>query len=214
MDGLSMKRYSGLYDDMISIKNINKIYNTQIRVNTNNKLKIHKFEQFYTINISNIKNMLENNYNVGKYNIFLIKDPKYRIIMSQNISDKLINHLVGNVLINVLEKSLINTNVATRKEKGTHYGIKYLKKYLNELKKKEVYALKFDVSKYFYNIDHNILKRLYYSKIKDKRFLNLLDKIIDSTNPSYINKKINTIVSNEINKINKSNINIKEKHKK
>ena len=70
MDGLSMKRYSGLYDDMISIKNINKIYNTQIRVNTNNKLKIHKFEQFYTINISNIKNMLENNYNVGKYNIF------------------------------------------------------------------------------------------------------------------------------------------------
>ncbi len=65
-----MKRYSGLYDDMISIKNINKIYNTQIRVNTNNKLKIHKFEQFYTINISNIKNMLENNYNVGKYNIF------------------------------------------------------------------------------------------------------------------------------------------------
>ena len=49
--------------------------------------------------------------------------------MSQNISDKLINHLVGNVLINVLEKSLINTNVATRKEKGTHYGIKYLKKY-------------------------------------------------------------------------------------
>ncbi len=134
--------------------------------------------------------------------------------MSQNISDKLINHLVGNVLINVLEKSLINTNVATRKEKGTHYGIKYLKKYLNELKKKEVYALKFDVSKYFYNIDHNILKRLYYSKIKDKRFLNLLDKIIDSTNPSYINKKINTIVSNEINKINKSNINIKEKHKK
>lgn len=207
-----MKRYSNLYDDMISIKNINKIYNTQIRVNTKNKLKIHKFEQFYTLNISNIKNMLENNYEIGKYNIFLIKDPKYRIIMSQNISDKLVNHLVGNVLIDVLDKSLINTNVATRKGKGTHYGIKYLKRYLNELKGKEIYALKFDISKYFYNIDHDILKKLYRTKIKDKNLLKLLDKIIDSTNAPYINKTITSLIENEINKINKANKN--EKHKK
>jgi len=210
-----MKRYNNLYDEMISINNINKVYYKQIRVNTKNKVKIYKFEQFYTLNVSKIKSLLENdNYEIGKYNIFLIKDPKYRIIMSQKIKDKLINHLVGNVLIHVLDRTLINTNVATRKGKGTHFGIKYLKKYLSELKGEEVYALKFDISKYFYNIDHDILKKLYCSKIKDKRFLNLLDKIINSTTPSYINKKINTIISNEINKINKSNINKKEKHKK
>lgn len=185
-----MKRYSNLYDNMINIKNINKVYNTQIKVNTKNKFKIYRFEEYYTLNICNINRLLEsNNYEVGKYNIFLIKDPKYRIIMSQNIKDKLINHLVGNELINILDKSLINTNVATRKGKGTHYGIKFFKRYLNDLKGKEVYALKFDVSKYFYNIDHNILKGLYYSKIKDKRFLVLLDKIIDSTNSFYVNEK-------------------------
>lgn len=210
-----MKRYSGLYDDMINIKNINNAYFRQIKVNTKNKVKIYKFEEYYTLNISNINKLLENgNYEIGKYNIFLIKDPKYRIIMSQNISDKLVNHLVGNVLIDVLGKSLINNNVATRKGKGTHYGIKYLKKYLNGLKKKEIYALKFDVSKYFYNIDHGILKKLYYSKIKDKKFLVLLDKIIDSTNSQYINEKINIIISNEIDKVKKSNLSEKQKHKK
>ena len=202
-----MKRYSNLYDKMISIKNINRVYFGQIKVNTKNKVKIYKFEEYYTLNISNINKLLENgNYEIGKYNIFLINDPKYRIIMSQNIRDKLVNHLVGNVLIDILDKSLINTNVATRKGKGTHYAIKYLKRYLNELKGKEVYALKFDISKYFYNIDHGILKKLYYSKIKDKRFLGLLDKIIDSTNSPYINEKIRIIIKNEINE--------NEKHRK
>lgn len=210
-----MKRYSNLYDNMINIKNINKVYNTQIKVNTKNKFKIYRFEEYYTLNICDINKLLEsNNYEVGKYNIFLIKDPKYRIIMSQNIKDKLINHLVGNELINILDKSLINTNVATRKGKGTHYGIKFFKRYLNDLKGKEVYALKFDVSKYFYNIDHNILKGLYYSKIKDKRFLVLLDKIIDSTNSFYVNEKIHTIVFNEMEKVKKSDVSKNKKYKK
>jgi len=207
-----MKRKSNLYDG-IDLKYIEEIYFKGVRKNTKNKAKIKKFEDFYSINISNIINVLKNeNYIPSKYNIFLIKDPKYRIIMSQNISDKLINRLVGNILIDVLDKSLINTNVATRKNKGTHYGIKYLKKYLNELKCKEIYALKFDISKYFYSIDHDILKKLYRRKIKDKRFLFLLDKIIDSTNEKYVNKEIIKLINKEIEKVNSSNIiNKKEK---
>ncbi len=133
--------------------------------------------------------------------------------MSQDIRDKLINHLVGNELIKVLELSLINNNIATRKGKGTHYGIRLLKKYLNKLKKENIYALKFDISKYFYNINYNVLKDLYYSKIKDKDFLLLLDKIIGSTNRGYINEKISILIKNEINKINSSNLNIREKKK-
>lgn len=47
--------------------------------------------------------------------------------MSQNISDKIINHAMANVLIKVLEPSLIDMNVATRVSKGTHSGIRFLK---------------------------------------------------------------------------------------
>ena len=209
-----MKRYNALYNNIIDIKNIDKVYKNQIRKNTKNKVKLYKFEEYYTYNICHIKYSLEHNYELGKYNIFLIKDPKYRIIMSQDIRDKLINHLVGNELIKVLELSLINNNIATRKGKGTHSGIRLLKKYLNELKSENVYALKFDISKYFYNIDHDILKDLYYSKIKDKNFLKLLDKIIDSTNEEYVNKVIIKLVNNEINKLNNRSINLKEKKRR
>ena len=202
-----MKRVGNLTSEF-TIENIINAYK-MVRKNTLNKNKIYKFEEYYTSNISNIFKLLDD-YKVGKYNIFLIKDPKYRIIMSQNINDKIINHLMADILIKVLEPSLISTNVASRKNKGTSYGIKYLKKYLNKLEG-EVYALKFDISKFFYNIDHEILKEMLCFKIKDKKYLDILFKIIDSTDEDYINKEIIKLKENEINYLKKSNLNDKNK---
>ena len=214
MGGLIMKRVGNIYDKMIAIENIKWTYNRQVRINTKNRHKIYKFDNFYTVNLCNIHNLLENGYKCGRYNIFLIRENKYRVIMSQQIGDKVINHLVGNTLIHFLDKSLIDGNVATRINKGTHYGIKMIKRYLNSLKSKPVYALKFDISKYFYNIDHDILKKMYYSKFKDKKFLNLLDQIIDTTNEEYVNYHIRRLVKEEAEKVKNSNMNKKEKEKR
>lgn len=207
MGGLDMKRANNLVNDF-TFENIIKAYKT-VRKNTLNKNKIYKFEDYYTSNISIVFKLL-GDYNVGKYNIFLIKDPKYRIIMSQNINDKIINHLIADILIKVLEPSLINTNVASRKGKGTSYGIKYLKKYLNSMNG-EVYALKFDISKFFYNIDHGVLKRMLKRKIKDKKYLDILFKIIDSTDSDYVNESILKLKEKEINCLKNSNLNDKYK---
>ena len=202
-----MKRVGNLVNDF-TIENIIKAYKV-VRKNTLNKNKIYKFEEYYTSNISDVFRLL-NDYKVGKYNIFLIKDPKYRIIMSQNINDKIINHLMADILIKVLESSLISANVASRKGKGTSYGIKYLKKYLNKLDG-EVYALKFDISKFFYNIDHGVLKRMLKRKIKDKKYLDILFKIIDSTDSDYVNESILKLKEKEINYLKNSNLNDKYK---
>ena len=120
-----MKRKKNLYSS-ITYEDIRRVYQKQIRVNTKNKIKIRKFEDFYSINLARVKRILDDkSYVPSKYNIFLIKEPKYRIIMSQNISDKIINHAMANVLIKVLEPSLIDMNVATRVSKGTHSGIRF-----------------------------------------------------------------------------------------
>ena len=196
-----------LYDS-ITFEDIKRVYLRQIRVNTKNKVKIRKFEDFYSVNLARVKKIInDKNYMPSKYNIFLIKEPKYRIIMSQNISDKLINHVVADkILLPVLDKCLIDTNVATRKNKGTHYGIRYLKKYLNELKGDTIYALKFDISKYFYSIDHEILFDLLKTKIKDKDSLNIIWKIIKSTDMDYVNRKIQFLKDKELNKVQNMNI--------
>ena len=114
--------------------------------------------------------------------------------MSLNIYDKIVNHIVSKYfLINVFDKTLIDTNIATRNNKGTHYGVKKLKLYLNEIKNKDFFILKFDIKKYFFNLDHDIIKELIRKKIKDKEVLKILDDIIDSTNKPYINEKIRKI---------------------
>ena len=133
--------------------------------------------------------------------------------MSQNISDKLINHVIADkILLPVLDNSLINTNVATRIGKGTHFGIRYLKKYLNKLKGNTVYALKFDISKYFYNINHEILFNLLKKKIKDKDSLDVIWKIIKSTDSDYVNRRIQFLKNKELDKI--QNMNILDNHYK
>lgn len=209
-----MKRVNNIYSKICDFETIMDMYK-EVKRTVKNKSKIIRFEEFKTYNINNIYNKLNNKtYTPGKYNIFSIKKPKYRIVMAQNISDKIVNHLVAKyLLVDVVEKSLINENVATRKGRGTHYGIKLLKKYLIKLSKEEktIYSLKIDIHKFFYSIDHNILKEILKTKIKDKNALNIINKIIDSTNNEYINKIIKKYKENEINNIKNRNIKNKEK---
>ena len=198
-----MKKINNFYDTIVDLKKIQSMYDRRIKLNTKNKQKLERFENNYVSNMIYIKEILENkNYTPRRYNLFIIDEPKVRLIMSQNIIDKIINHLVTEYfLINVFEKSLIEENIATRKNKGTHYGIKLLKKYLNEIKHNNFYILKFDVEKYFFNIDHNIVKDIIRTKIKDKDVLNLLDKIIDSSDEEYVNQEIAKLKEKHINKL-------------
>ena len=77
---------------------IEKIFTTyyEIRTKIRKKGKIPKFELFLSSNLITIYTLLKDKtYKHGKYNIFLIHEPKVRIIMSQSIYDKIINHLVS-----------------------------------------------------------------------------------------------------------------------
>lgn len=201
-----MKKTGNLYYKITDLKNIKEMYDKKVRLNTKNKVKIEKFDQYYSSNILRIKEILESkNYVPGKYNIFIIKEPKVRLIMSQDIPDKIINHLVSKYfLIDVFDKTLIEENVATRINKGTHYGLTKIKNYLKKHINENLYILKFDIKKYFFNLDHYILKQLIRKKIKDNDALKILDTIIDSTNEEYINEKIKLLKDNAIEKIKKS----------
>lgn len=178
------------YDDILDIDKIRSVYH-EIKSNSKHKEKFVRFELFLLSNFITILTILINKkYHHGNYNIFLISDPKYRVIMSENLSDKIINHLISkHILFPVLENKLIPTNIATRKNKGTKAGIYYMKKYINKLKENynNFYILKCDVSKYFYSIDHELLIKQLEQEFNDEDILNIVKEIIESTNQPYIN---------------------------
>ena len=190
MDGLEVK---------VSVNNILEVFEKDLYKGCKNKKKLYVFERNKVRNINYIYNVLvSGNYKMNTYNIFLIKHPKYRIVMSLKMNDKIINHYITkHCLIPKLSKYLDDRNIATRKNMGTDYGVKLIKKYI-ELNKKynEFYILKIDISKFFYNIDHNILKSMLYDL--DEIEYKLISTIIDSTNSSYINERINSLKNQEL----------------
>ena len=176
----------------VNLQDIIMIYEKQISCNVKNKKKLLNFERNKFQNLINIYyDLKNNNYNIEHYNIFLIREPKKRIVMSLNIHDKIINHYVTTfILIPKLEKYLDYRNIATRKNMGSDYGIKLVKKYIELLKKyNQVYVLKLDISKYFYNIDHQVLKELIKSKLTIDEY-KIVCAIIDSTNEYYVHDMI------------------------
>lgn len=104
-------------NDYLNIENLLNVYEKDLCKNIKNKKKLLNFERFKMININSAYNILKSNrYNGGKYNIFIIKSPKYRIVMSLNIIDKVINHFICTYcLIPKLSFRLDNRNIATRK---------------------------------------------------------------------------------------------------
>lgn len=204
-----MNKYIISYDDIVSINKIKDVYDG-IYKNTCHKAKLVRFELTKTSNIVKIYNTLKNkHYNHLKYNIFIIKEPKYRIIMSELMYDKIVNHLISKyVLIPTLSRKLIEQNVATRTGKGSKEGIRYMKKYINSIKENydNVYILKCDISKYFYNIDHEILINKLSHENFDKDILRVLINIISSTNNDYINDLIDSSISREVSHLEDMNI--------
>lgn len=189
------RKINNIYDQAITIDNVRQTWNI-VKKTCNNRKAVYLFSLNANSNISNIYKLLKNKkYVPNPFTLFLIFEPKPRLVMSQNVADKIVNHFITNYyLLPHFEKMLVDCNVATRKEKGSKYGIDLLERYINTLrlknKDKEIYCLKVDVSKYFYTINHEILLNKLERTLKDKTVLDLIKKVIDETDKEYVNNLI------------------------
>lgn len=208
LDGKIVKRKKIDFKSLITYENIYMCYK-EVKNNCKNETAIFNFSLNLSQNLNSIvQDLYFARYKFSGYNVFLIKENKYRIIMSECVSDKIVSLFFSKfILIPLLDKTLIDQNVATRLGKGSKDAYYFLEKYIRKIGlDKQVYALKLDYSKYFYTIDHEILKSKLNSKIKDKLFLSYLFNMIDLTDDDYVNDNINTLKENEIIRIKRMNI--------
>ena len=133
-----------------------------------------------------LKEQLENQtYKMSSYNEFKVYEPKERVIKSCSFKDKVVQHcLCDNVLHPQLSDEFIRTNYAGQAGKGTHFGMDCLKEQMLRFYNQngiDGWILKCDIKKFFYQIDHEILKDIvdYYFCDEYTMWLNHL--YIDST---------------------------------
>lgn len=133
-----------------------------------------------------LKEQLENQtYRMNPYNEFKVYEPKERVIKSCSFKDKVVQHcLCDNILHPRLANEFIITNYAGQIGKGTHFGMDCLKEHMLEFYREhglDGWILKCDITKFFYQINHEVLRDIvdYYFDDEYVKWLNHL--FIDST---------------------------------
>jgi len=145
-----------------------------------------KFQLSALDGIYRLKHSLENKtYNVAPYNQFTVYEPKERIIKACSFQDKIVQHsLCDNVLLPILKDEFIYDNYAGQIGKGTLFGLNRLSEQMLQAYSKhgmDCLNIKADISKFFYSIDHDILKDIVRYHIQDDNVFWLCERFIDST---------------------------------
>ena len=150
------------------------------------KESVQRYEANLLMNIfaTREKLLASKSVHKGFKELILHERGKIRHIRSIHISERVVQKcLASNVLIPILGRSLIYDNGASIKGKGIHFALKRLIEHLRRFYRKNGnsnagYALSIDFSKFFDNIDHQILLSMLKKQIKDVRILALLESFV------------------------------------
>lgn len=150
------------------------------------KHKDLKFQSNISEELEKLKQELEiKTYEISPYHEFTVYEPKERLIKACSFKDKIVQHSIcDNVLLPNLKTEFIQTNYAGQIGKGTHYGLDCLKAQMYLAYCKYGYncwIIKADIKKYFYRINHDILKDIVKYHVDDNNVYWLCEKFIDST---------------------------------
>jgi RNA-directed DNA polymerase len=129
-----------------------------------------------------VTDLRELSYMPGRYFVFKIWEPKERIIMALPFYDRVVQHMIVNIVGPVFERRMIYRSYACRKDFGVHAASAFLEKRLYNLEVKEgrrIYALSGDIHHYFQSVDNEILKQIIRRYISDPDVLTILYRIID-----------------------------------
>lgn len=122
-------------------------------------------------------------YKHSGYTTFYVTEPKLRLIEKSIYIDRIVHRwYVDNFMKEYFIKSFINTSYACIENRGMHKACLDVQNTMKHCKRiwNNYYIIKMDVSKYFQNIDKEILYKILKRKIKEEKLLWLTREILYS----------------------------------
>ncbi len=111
---------------------------------------------------------------VGRFQQFLIHDPKQRVITAPCFRERVLHHAVMRTCEPVFEKWLIDDTFACRRGRGRLEALHRAQKFA----RRDSAFFKLDIRKYFDSISHNLLLERLARMFRERRLLDLFEKIV------------------------------------
>ncbi len=184
VEGMSV--VDNVYDKICDFEDLYTSY-LEARAGKRTRADVMEFTDKLEENLITIQNeLIWQMYNVGRYRMFYVHEPKLRLVMSIGFKDRIVQWSIYRALNPFYNKAFIFDSYACRLGKGSHAAADRLQYWLRQVNRRELanpsvkyYYLKLDISKYFYRVNHRILLDILSVRIKDQRLMGLLEKIIN-----------------------------------
>lgn len=182
--GTDLKSKGYIYDKVYNLENIKEAISNASAGKRHQKRvkKVLNNTDFYANKIQ--KKLINKTYKPSKPIIKVIKDVssgKIRKIYKPNFyPDQIVHWALMQQLQPIIMKGMYEYSCGSVPNRGTTYGQKAIRKWLDKDRKNTKWCLKMDVKKFYPSIDNEKLKGTFRRKIKDPNCLWLIDAIIDS----------------------------------
>lgn len=176
-------KINNIYEIICSDENLYKAYLTA-RKNKRYRSDVMRYTDNLEKNLTSLKKKLLNkDFTYPRFNRFYVYDPKLRLICAETFEDVVEDTAFYQVLNPLFIKGYITHSYACIPERGQiaavlklHEWLKYVNRYRYRDEKQGIpvredhkwYYLKLDFSKYFYRVDHEVIKKRIDKKVKDK----------------------------------------------
>lgn len=173
------------FEQVFSYEHLYRAYQKSRR-NVSWKASVQKYIAQAPMNIRSTRERLMNGTfrSSGFMEFDICERGKVRHIRSVHIEERVVQRcLCDYSLVPVLSRTFIYDNGASLVNRGYSFSLRRLTKHLQEHYRKydtDGYILKFDFSKFFDRVSHELIKRIARHEFTDERLIALIDHFVDA----------------------------------
>lgn len=117
-------------------------------------------------------------YTFGPYKEFTVREKKFRHVVDAPMKDRVVHWMLYDYMLPIWEPRFIADTFGNLPGRGTHAAVRRVAEFARA--PANVWVLQLDISKYFYSINHALLKARILRYIGDQDIRTLLVDLVDS----------------------------------
>jgi retron-type reverse transcriptase len=114
----------------------------------------------------------------GPYQEFIVREKKFRNVVNAPMKDRIVHWMLYQYLLPIWQPRMIHDTYGNLPGRGTHAAVRRVAAFARS--PQASWVLQMDISKYFYSVNHSLLKARVLRYIGDQRLRELLVQLVDS----------------------------------